>query len=137
MYFRCFLVQEGVIASGYDTRAEYGQYARVLQFTKLFLFGPGSAIVTCPLAMTDGAARLIEQLRVVAHAENEHLHPKLEAIHKQFVSRDPATFATCGQWMTETTGGSHACPLHKHTHTHTHTHTIIIRTPDYCTLIAA
>lgn len=34
--------------------------SRLHQMAKLYLFGPSSGLYTCPLAMTDGAARLIE-----------------------------------------------------------------------------
>lgn len=87
--------EEGLVALGYE-RA-HGQWSRVHQFARLHLFGPSSAIYTCPLAMTDGAARLIEiygdtalQARALPH----------------LLARDPAQFWTAGQWMTERTGGS-------------------------------
>ena len=34
--------------------------SRLHQFIKLYLFAPSSAVFGCPLAMTDGAARLLE-----------------------------------------------------------------------------
>lgn len=34
--------------------------SRVYQMSKLFLFSPSSGLYTCPLAMTDGAAKVIE-----------------------------------------------------------------------------
>ncbi|KAI9346013.1 hypothetical protein DFJ73DRAFT_838480 [Zopfochytrium polystomum] len=88
--------EEGLIAIGYD-RESYGEYARVYQFAKLYLFAPSSAIFTCPLAMTDGAARLIEL------AGEQDLK---ETAYKHLTSRDPAQFWTSGQWMTERPGGS-------------------------------
>lgn len=85
----------GLTAVPYEGRL--GAFARVHQFALLHLFAPSSAIYTCYLAMTDGAARtLLEhdggelQRRVVPH----------------LVSRDPDQFWTSGQWMTERTGGS-------------------------------
>ena len=50
--------EEGIVATAYERR--YGSLSRVHQFALLHLFGPSSAIFTCPLAMTDGAARVIE-----------------------------------------------------------------------------
>ena len=51
--------EEGVGRLGlYERR--HGPYSRTLQAAKLYLFNPSSAIYTCPLAMSDGAARLIE-----------------------------------------------------------------------------
>ncbi len=88
-------VRHGLVATAYER--ELGRYARLAQFAKVYLFHPSSDVYTCPLAMTDGAARcLIESgnARLTAHAL-PHL-----------TGRDPATFWTSGQWMTETTGGS-------------------------------
>ena len=52
--------EEGLISIGYEKKQ--GEYSRLFQFMKIYLYSPWSAIVTCPLSMTDGAARLIEQL---------------------------------------------------------------------------
>lgn len=87
--------EEGLVAIGYE-RA-YGEYSRLYQFVKLYLYTPSSAIYTCPLAMSDGAARLIE------HYGDEYL--KGEPF-EGLTSRDPSKFKTSGQWMTERTGGS-------------------------------
>lgn len=34
--------------------------SRVYQMSKLFIFSPSSGLYTCPLAMTDGAAKVIQ-----------------------------------------------------------------------------
>lgn len=34
--------------------------SRVYQMAKIFLYAPSSGLYTCPLAMTDGAAKVIE-----------------------------------------------------------------------------
>lgn len=87
--------EEGLIRLGY-TRP-YGDLSRLYQLAKLYLFHPSSAIYSCPLAMTDGAARVIE-----LHGD-EALKNKA---FKHLTSDDPKTFWTSGQWMTERTGGS-------------------------------
>jgi alkylation response protein AidB-like acyl-CoA dehydrogenase len=88
-------VKHGLVATAYEPH--YGRFARVAQFAKVYLFHPSSDVYTCPLAMTDGAARcLIESGNA---ALIERALPRL-------TSRDPAQFWTSGQWMTETTGGS-------------------------------
>ena len=87
--------EEGLVALGYE-RA-HGPASRLHQFAKLYLFGPASATYTCPLAMTDGAARLIEVL-----GSDELKRGALARL----TSRDPETFWTSGQWMTERPGGS-------------------------------
>ncbi len=89
-----FSAEEGLIAIGYERKQK--EFSRLYQMAKLFLFHPSSAFFSCPLAMTDGATRLIElyQPRAAQHAFT-HL-----------TSRDPQKFWTSGQWMTERTGGS-------------------------------
>lgn len=87
--------REGMVAIGYERK--FGAASRLLQFAKLALFHPASAFYTCPLAMTDGAARLIEV----------HGDEKLKATaFKNLTSRTPGEFWTSGQWMTERAGGS-------------------------------
>src|SRR5262249_42987119 len=49
--------RRGLAAVPYDR--ELGPWARLHHFALLVLFGPSSAIATCPLAMTDGAARTL------------------------------------------------------------------------------
>lgn len=87
--------EEGLVAIGYERK--YDEYSRIYQFAKLYLFTPSSAIYTCPLAMTDGAARVIEQLG------NKELK---ERPFNHLLSREQKQFWTSGQWMTEKTGGS-------------------------------
>lgn len=87
--------EEKLIAIAYERK--HGALSRIYQFAKLYLFHPSSAIYTCPLAMTDGAARALELYG------DEHL--KQKAL-RHLISSDPKQFWTSGQWMTERTGGS-------------------------------
>jgi putative acyl-CoA dehydrogenase len=87
--------EEGLISLGY--KRKQGEFSRIYQLAKLYLFHPSSAIYSCPLAMTDGAARLIE-----LHGTSE----MKERAYKHLTSNDPREFWTSGQWMTERTGGS-------------------------------
>jgi alkylation response protein AidB-like acyl-CoA dehydrogenase len=87
--------KHGLVATAYDT--SLGRHARIAQFLKVYLFHPSSDVYTCPLAMTDGAARCL--IEAGDKALIDRALPRL-------TSRDPATFWTSGQWMTETTGGS-------------------------------
>jgi putative acyl-CoA dehydrogenase len=87
--------EEGLVAIGYE-RA-HGAWSRVDQFARLYLYAPSSATYSCPLAMTDGAARCLELY--ADDALRDHALPHL-------TSRDPSQFWTSGQWMTERTGGS-------------------------------
>ncbi len=87
--------EDGLVAIGYERK--YGEFSRLYQFVKLYLYTASSAIYSCPLAMSDGAARLIEVYG------NEYLKT---GPYKGLTSRYLATFKTSGQWMTERTGGS-------------------------------
>lgn len=87
--------REGLVHMAFQRR--HGELSRVIQFAKLFLFHPASAFFTCPLAMADGAARLIE-----LHGETD-FHKE---VYRHLTSNDPKEFWTSGQWMTEKTGGS-------------------------------
>ncbi|MGH8321323.1 MAG: acyl-CoA dehydrogenase family protein, partial [Gammaproteobacteria bacterium] len=87
--------EEGIVATAYERRQ--GPWSRLHQFIRLYLYNPSSAIASCPLAMTDGAARVLE-LHGDAELKERYL-PHL-------LSRDPVEFWTSGQWMTERTGGS-------------------------------
>lgn len=49
---------EGLIAIPYEQK--YSIHSRLYQILKLYLFAPSSGLYTCPLAMTDGAARTIQ-----------------------------------------------------------------------------
>jgi alkylation response protein AidB-like acyl-CoA dehydrogenase len=87
--------EEGIVATAYERR--HGVLSRIHQFARLYLYAPSSAVATCPLAMTDGAARVLE-----LHGDSWLKANPLPRL----TSRDPAVFWTSGQWMTERTGGS-------------------------------
>lgn len=89
--------EEGLIALGQD--AKFGKYARVYQFLKKYLFNSSSAYFSCPLAMTDGALKLLKDL-------NTRNNPELSHAISCLSSCDPEKFWTSGQWMTEQKGGS-------------------------------
>lgn len=87
--------EEEIVALGYGRR--YQHHSRTVQFAKLYLFHPSSAFYSCPLAMTDGAAKLIE-------IYGDHELKQKAFMH--LVSSHPETFWISAQWMTERTGGS-------------------------------
>jgi alkylation response protein AidB-like acyl-CoA dehydrogenase len=87
--------ERGLVAIPYERRS--GALSRVHQFALAYLFAPSSLVYTCPLAMTDGAARTLQ-----VHGNR----PLLETALPRLVSRDPGRFWTSGQWMTERIGGS-------------------------------
>ncbi|HET9820035.1 MAG TPA: acyl-CoA dehydrogenase family protein [Rhodanobacteraceae bacterium] len=87
--------RQGLVADGHDR--SLGEFARVQQFAKVYLYHAASAFYSCPLAMTDGVATALR------NASNADLR---ERVLPRLLSRDPATFWISGQWMTENTGGS-------------------------------
>jgi alkylation response protein AidB-like acyl-CoA dehydrogenase len=87
--------EQGVVATAYERR--HGPFSRVHQCALAYLFTPSTDIYSCPLAMTDGAARTL------LSSGNQAL---IERAVPHLLSRDPETFWTSGQWMTESTGGS-------------------------------
>jgi len=91
-------VRIGLAAVPYDTdRTGFDEHARVVQHALHHLYGPSSATYTCPVAMTDAAARVLL----------DHAPPQLrDRVVPRLTSRDPETAWTSGQWMTEREGGS-------------------------------
>ena len=87
--------RSGLIAIPYERK--HGPWSRVHQFALVYLFSPSTDVYTCPLAMTDGAARTL------SISGNKAL---MERALPRLTSRDPKQFWTSGQWMTENTGGS-------------------------------
>jgi alkylation response protein AidB-like acyl-CoA dehydrogenase len=87
--------EHGLVATAYEQKQ--GRFSRVVQCALAYLFTPSTDIYSCPLAMTDGAARtlLSSGNRVLIDRAVPHL-----------TTRDPNEFWTSGQWMTELTGGS-------------------------------
>src|SRR5829696_660536 len=87
--------RHGMVAAAYEPRL--GARARTHQFAIVHVLAPSLDVYSCPLAMTDGAARTL--LASGDQTLAERYVPLL-------TSRDPATMWTSGQWMTERTGGS-------------------------------
>lgn len=87
--------RHGFVATAYE-RA-YGAHSRTVQFAKVYLTEPSLSVYSCPLAMTDGAARTLESSKNTA---------LIERALPRLTSRDPNVAWTSGQWMTERTGGS-------------------------------
>ena len=85
----------GLVAIPYERR--HGGWSRLHQFALVQLFHPVSDMYTCPLAMTDGAARALLEANHAALIGRALPH---------LTSRDPREFWTSGQWMTEAIGGS-------------------------------
>jgi len=89
--------RHGLVATAYEQR--FGALSRVVQFALVHVVEPSLDVYSCPLAMSDGAARTLLDHR------NEAL---VARALPRLTSRDPATVWTSGQWMTERIGGSDA-----------------------------
>ena len=88
-------VEAGVTSLPYED-TPYGPAARVVWAGLLAMWGPSSALYSCPVAMTDGAARTL-----LLHGELDDM-----GVVGRLTTRDFDHAWTSGQWMTETTGGS-------------------------------
>ncbi|HZO13335.1 MAG TPA: acyl-CoA dehydrogenase family protein, partial [Polyangiaceae bacterium] len=84
--------ERGIVATAYEQR--HGAASRIVQFALAYLFDASTDTYTCPLAMTDGAARTLLD------------HGAQDQAVRRLTSRDPSRMWTSGQWMTERTGGS-------------------------------
>ncbi len=87
--------EHGVVATAYEQKQ--GSLSRVYQCALAYLFTPSTDIYSCPLAMTDGAARTL------LASGNQSL---IDRAVPHLITRNPSQFWTAGQWMTELTGGS-------------------------------
>jgi acyl-CoA dehydrogenase len=87
--------RHGLVAAAYERR--HGAASRVHQLALVHVLEPSLDVFSCPLAMTDGAARTL------VDAGNATL---VARALPRLTSRDPETMWTSGQWMTERTGGS-------------------------------
>ncbi|KAK7757153.1 hypothetical protein SLS62_000702 [Diatrype stigma] len=103
--------QEGVVAVGYE--GEGGDYhavswvnRRVHQFGLIHVWTCTATMTTCPMAMTDGAAKLLRSHLDDRDGDQPGLRGVLREVYRRLVSRDPSEAWTSGQWMTERTGGS-------------------------------
>jgi alkylation response protein AidB-like acyl-CoA dehydrogenase len=85
----------GFVAAGHETA--HGEFARVDQFARVYLYHVASEFYTCPLAMSDGAATALKA------SGNKDL---IQRAVPHLLARDPSGLWLSGQWMTETGGGS-------------------------------
>ncbi|KAK5093817.1 hypothetical protein LTR70_001543 [Exophiala xenobiotica] len=105
--------KNGIVARGYDGCSEAGKYnLRIHQFALAHLWSPSCASVSCPAAMSDGAAILLSKhLALSSNPSTPGQDPKvlrgvLQAVYNRLVSFGPDYAWTSGQWMTERPGGS-------------------------------
>ena len=87
--------EKGMVGTAYERKS--GSHSRVHQFSLVYLIDSAWHVYSCPLAMTDGAARTL------ISSKNQAL---IDRAVPRLTSRNPDDAWTSGQWMTERTGGS-------------------------------
>ncbi len=87
--------RQGLVAIPYELA--HGRFSRIHQLALVYLFTPSSDIYSCPLAMTDAAAKTL------LLSGNQRL---IDRALPRLTARAPERFWTSGQWMTEAIGGS-------------------------------
>ncbi len=87
--------EKGMVGTAYERKN--GSHSRVHQFSLVYLIDSAWHVYSCPLAMTDGAARTL------ISSKNQAL---IDRAVPRLTSRNPDDAWTSGQWMTERTGGS-------------------------------
>jgi alkylation response protein AidB-like acyl-CoA dehydrogenase len=94
-----FAAKAGLVALPYDRESpgNAGAEARIVQAALCYLFAPSTATYLCPIAMTDGAARVLADFGTEQQRRETVSH---------LIARDPDNAWTSGQWMTERQGGS-------------------------------
>jgi alkylation response protein AidB-like acyl-CoA dehydrogenase len=80
-----------------ETAGRAGGDARMVQAALCYLFAPSTATYLCPVAMTDGAARVLCDAGGPGQSRE---------VFEHLISRNPGEAWTSGQWMTERQGGS-------------------------------
>jgi alkylation response protein AidB-like acyl-CoA dehydrogenase len=95
-------IKEGIVGIAYEQPQDGLPSCnnRAYQYLKYHLWTGSAALVTCPSAMTDGAASLLGR-----HLNDEDGNIFTEA-RERLISRQPGHAWTSGQWMTERKGGS-------------------------------
>ncbi|KAF4473037.1 Acyl- dehydrogenase [Fusarium albosuccineum] len=89
--------KNGVVSLGYEP--ENGVFRRLVQHSFNYIFSASSAVRSCPVSMTSGAARLIAK-HLPELADQHPFH----RVFQKLVSREDAWVSS--QWMTERPGGS-------------------------------
>lgn len=97
--------QEGIITTAYDTNITTWN-RRIQSFAMNFVWSSTGTMTGCPMAMTDGAAKLL-----LSHRDDEDEGQVgrarvLKESYARLISSDASKVWTSGQWMTERAGGS-------------------------------
>ena len=90
-------IANGVVAHGYEDG--FGCYRRIVQHAHSYIYSASSAVYSCPVSMTSGAARLFQH-------QSRKLPPNhpFHEIFRRLTARTNNWISA--QWMTERPGGS-------------------------------
>lgn len=97
--------EAGLISAAYDKK-QHAWNRRVQQFSLNHAFICTATMVGCPIAMTDGAAKLLEAYLEAQDGDQPGLNHVVRESYRRLISKEPREAWTCGQWMTERAGGS-------------------------------
>ncbi|OBT82296.1 hypothetical protein VE02_08129 [Pseudogymnoascus sp. 03VT05] len=106
---KAIAAREGLIGHGHqqpDEQHAVSWNRRIHQFALVHAWIPTAALVSCPSAMTDGAATMIFQHLDKPDDDQPGLRAVLSEVYKRLISIDPDYAWTSRQWMTERKGGS-------------------------------
>lgn len=97
--------EQGVVAVAFDeTKTTFNR--RIHEFALSHFWGPTGTMTSCPMAMTDGAATLLNKHLHDADGEQPGRASVFKEAYTRLTSRDIKLAWTSGQWMTERSGGS-------------------------------
>lgn len=97
--------EQGLVSVSYEeTRSNYNR--RVHQFGLGHVWTCTGTMTGCPMAMTDGAAKLLRSHLDDRDGDQPGLNSVVRETYRRLTSRDPSEAWTGGQWMTERSGGS-------------------------------
>lgn len=88
-------LREGIVAIPHERRQ--GPHSRLYQFLKYHLWTGSCAMVTCPSAMQDGAAVLLQNALKTSPLGAE-TRQAFTSAYARLISRDPEIAWTSGQW---------------------------------------
>ncbi|PVI01257.1 hypothetical protein DM02DRAFT_728003 [Periconia macrospinosa] len=96
----------GVISVSYETNDAPTYNRRIQQFGLGHVWVCTATMTGCPMAMTDGAAKLLAMHLEDDEGDQPGIRRVISETFRRLVSRNPSEAWTSGQWMTERTGGS-------------------------------
>ena len=99
----------GVVGYGYEhsnSTLKQDFNRRILQYATLHLWHGTCAVTTCPMAMTDGAAKLLRRHFDDPDANQPGRNAVFRESYRRLISLENDQAWTSGQWMTERSGGS-------------------------------